>query len=95
MSVISNGQWEAPFWGASNSFITGQDMLGMQNASIATYATLLPGLTNLTQRIRYYGFYMWLLEQYARTRHKVSVSEFHRFVRRGNHSGFCNGAQLC
>ncbi len=83
MSVISDGQWEAPFWGASKSFITGQDMLGMQIASIATYATLLPGLTNLTQRIRYYGFYMWLLEQYARTRHKVSVSEFHRFVRRG------------
>ncbi len=83
MPVINDGQWEAPFWGASKNFITGQDMLGMQNTSIATYATLLPGLTNLTRRIRYYGFYMWLLEKYAKTKGKVSVSEFQRFMRRG------------
>lgn len=83
MPILNNGQWEAPFWGASKSFITGQDMLGMQNTSIATYATLLPGLTNLTRRIRYYGFYMWLLEQYAKTKGEVSVSEFQRFMRRG------------
>jgi hypothetical protein len=83
MAVINNGQWEAPFWGASKTFITGEDMLGMQTTSIATYAALLPGLTNLTRRIRYYGFYMWLLEQYAKTKGKVSVSEFRRFVRRG------------
>ena len=82
MPVLNNGQWEAPFWGASKSFITGQDMLGMQNTSIATYSTLLPGLTNLTRRIRYYGFYMWMLEQYAKTKGKVSVSEFQRFMRR-------------
>lgn len=83
MLVIKDGQWKAPFWGASQKFVTGQDMLGMQNTSIATYATLLPGLTNLTRRIRYYGFYMWLLEQYAKTKGKVSVSAFQRFVRRG------------
>jgi hypothetical protein len=83
MPVLNNGQWEAPFWGASKSFITGQDMLGMQNTSIATYATLLPGLTNLTRRIRYYGYYTWMLEQYAKTKGKVSVSEFQRFMRRG------------
>jgi hypothetical protein len=83
MPVIKNGQWEAPFWGASTSFITGQDMLGMQNTSISTYATLLPGLTNLTRRIRYYGFYVWLLEQYAKTKAKVSVTEYYKFIRRG------------
>lgn len=83
MPTLNSGQWEAPFWGASKSFITGQDMLGMQNTSIATYSTLLPGLTNLTRRIRYYGFYMWLLEQYAKTKGKVSVAEFRQFMRRG------------
>lgn len=83
MPIINNGQWVAPFWGATKTYITGQDMLGMQTTSIATYATLLPGLTNLTRRIRYYGFYMWLLEQYAKTNGKVSVSEFQRFMRRG------------
>jgi len=83
MPALIEGKWIAPFWGASNSLIHGQDMLGMQNTSIATYATLLPGLTNLTQRIRYYGFYMWLLEQYARTRGVDSISEFRRYMRRG------------
>ncbi|ERP31751.1 hypothetical protein [Chitinivibrio alkaliphilus] len=83
MPVLKNGEWEAPFWGSPKSFITGQDMLGMQNTSIATYSALLPGLTNLTRRIRYYGFYMWLLEQYAETEGKVSVSAFRQFIRRG------------
>ncbi|MBF0558675.1 MAG: hypothetical protein HQL08_07840 [Nitrospirae bacterium] len=83
MSVLSSGNWEAPFWGAEKTFITGQDMLGMQNTSIATYATLLPGLTNLTRRIRYYGFYIWLLEQYAKEIGKVSVAEYQKFMRRG------------
>jgi hypothetical protein len=82
MPVLNDGQWEAPFWGATKKLITGQDMLGMQNTSIATYATLLPGLTNLTRRIRYYGFYLWILEEYAKTKGKVSVSEFQRFMRR-------------
>lgn len=76
MPILTGGQWEAPFWGAERTFITGQDMLGMQNTSIATYATLLPGLTNLTRRIRYYGFYTWLLEEYAKRKGKVSIVEF-------------------
>lgn len=83
MSILTGGQWEAPFWGAEGTFITGQDMLGMQNTSIATYAILLPGLTNLTRRIRYYGFYTWLLEEYAKRKGKVSIVEFRRFIRRG------------
>ena len=83
MPPIINGNWDAPFWGATKTFITGQDMLGMQNTSIATYATLLPGLTNLTRRMRYYGFYVWMLEQYAKRKGKVSVAEFQKFMRRG------------
>jgi len=46
MPAINNEQWEAPFWGASKNFDTGQDMLRMQNTSIATYAILLLGLTH-------------------------------------------------
>ncbi|MBI5099691.1 MAG: hypothetical protein HZB30_10695 [Nitrospirae bacterium] len=83
MPVLIGGNWEAPFWGAEKTFITGQDMLGMQNTSISTYASLLPGLTNLTRRMRYYGFYIWLLEQYAKEKGKVSVTEYQQFIRRG------------
>lgn len=80
--VLLNGEWIAPFWGAEKSFITGQDMLGMQTTSIATYGVLVPGLTNLTRRIRYYGFYTWILEQFARRIGKDSVAEFQKYVRR-------------
>lgn len=82
MAVLRNGEWIAPFWGAENTFITGQDMLGMQTSSIATYGVLVPGLTNLTRRIRYYGFYTWILEQYAKRVGKDSIAEFHKYVRR-------------
>jgi hypothetical protein len=83
MRVMIKGQWVGPFWGATDRYIKGQDHLGLQNASIATYGVLLPGMTNLTKRLRYYGFYTWLIEMYAQHVHKDSTTEFRRFVRRG------------
>jgi hypothetical protein len=56
--------YEQPFWAKSGNFVRGRDPLGVQNSSISVYATLLPGLTNLTLRLRYYGMYLWLLDQY-------------------------------
>jgi len=44
MPVLNKGQWEAPFWGTSKKFISGIDMLGMQNTSIATYPGYFPAL---------------------------------------------------
>ncbi len=32
----------------------------MQNSSVAVYQTLLPGVSNVTLRMRYYGLYAWL-----------------------------------
>ncbi len=52
------------YWAASSGFIPGRDAMGIQNSSVVVYASLLPGITNLTERIRYYGFYCWLLAQY-------------------------------
>jgi len=45
---------------------TGLDPLGMQNASTVLYQSLLPGISNVTLRVRYYGLYPWLVDQYAR-----------------------------
>jgi hypothetical protein len=39
----------------------GQDHLGVQATSGAMYAQRLPGITNVTERARYYSFYPWLL----------------------------------
>ena len=56
--------YQQPFWAKSGNFVRGRDPLGVQNSSISVYASLLPGMTNLTLRLRYYGMYLWLLDQY-------------------------------
>ena len=78
--------YQEPFWAKSGNFVRGRDPLGIQNSSIATYATLLPGMTNLTLRLRYYGLYLWLLNEYHKLpdNHvlKQSVTGQYTFVRR-------------
>ncbi len=44
----------------------GVDPLGMQNASVSKYQDLVPGISNVTLRMRYYGLYAWLSDRYAR-----------------------------
>lgn len=69
-------------WGKRHQYIQGLDPLGMQPTSVATYALLLPGITNLTNRIRYYGFYCWLLSEYAdRELHTIELLQ-QNFIRR-------------
>ncbi|MBK7859639.1 MAG: hypothetical protein IPJ65_13680 [Archangiaceae bacterium] len=41
--------------------IRGLDHLGVQAPCIALYGQLLPGITNVTDRARYYSFHPWLL----------------------------------
>ena len=50
------------FWGAPANTLGGRDPLGIQNSSIVVYSNLIPGLTNLTRRVRYNGFYCWLIK---------------------------------
>ena len=82
MAVLQKGNSNYPFWGASISLITGLDPLGLQTTSEATYATILPGISNLTNRLRYYGFYCWLLDFYFKTEKKGNSKEQYRFIRR-------------
>ena len=85
MAVLNKGNWKAPFLGKSNDYSTGRDALGLQTTSQASYSTLLPGLTNLTNRIRYYGFYCWLLEVYASHVGDTNPKNQNRFIRRGEY----------
>ena len=48
-------------WVKGPQQITGLDHLGVQAPCINIYAQLLPGITNVTDRARYYSFYPWLL----------------------------------
>jgi hypothetical protein len=81
MAVLQKGKSNYPFWGASINLITGLDPLGLQTTSEATYATMLPGISNLTNRLRYYGFYCWLLDFYFKTEKKGNSKEQYRFIR--------------
>lgn len=60
----------------------GLDPLGMQNAGINLYQSLLPGISNVTLRMRYYGLYCWLSDTYARLEGADDPSTWRRWVRR-------------
>lgn len=56
----------APFLGEPLIHIVGQDPLGLLNTGGKTFDLLLPGLNNVTDRIRYYAFYCWFFHCYAK-----------------------------
>lgn len=60
----------------------GRDPLGMQNTSVALYQRLLPGISNVTRRIRYYGLYAWLSWIYANRIGDTNPKSWQRFIRR-------------
>jgi len=82
MGILKNNEYKTIVWGAKNNFITGLDPLGLQITSEATYAALLPGVTNLTNRIRYYGFYCWLLDFYAENIRDTNQQTQNNFIRK-------------
>jgi hypothetical protein len=61
---------------------SGLDPLGMQNSSINLYQRLLPGISNVTLRMRYYGFYAWLASIYAHRIVDTNPKTWQKFVRR-------------
>jgi len=83
--VIRNNQSLVPFLGERLSFIRGLDPLGLQNTSDATFSMLLPGLNNVTGRIRYYSFYCWLLDEYSKQSGSTNPSDQQQFIRRAEY----------
>ena len=61
---------------------SGLDPLGMQASGVRLYQALLPGISNVTLRIRYYGLYPWLATDYARRFHDPDPDHWKRVVRR-------------
>ncbi|WBQ17726.1 hypothetical protein [Sphingobium yanoikuyae] len=60
----------------------GLDPLGMQNSGVLLYQSLLPGISNVTLRMRYYGYYCWLSETYARRGATNDFEAWRSWVRR-------------
>lgn len=84
--VIRNNQSLVPFFGERLNFIRGLDPLGLQNTSDATFAMLLPGLNNVTGRIRYYSFYCWLLDEYSKQSGSTNPNHQQQFIRRAEYA---------
>jgi hypothetical protein len=62
--------------------IRGLDHLGVQAPCIALYGQLLPGITNVTDRARYYSFYPWVLWSFDKRYADHSIDKFRRVLRR-------------
>jgi hypothetical protein len=60
----------------------GLDPLGMQNSSVALYQRLIPGIGNVTLRMRYYGLYPWLVRHYLQTNGSTDPETWRVFLRR-------------
>jgi hypothetical protein len=69
-------------WISPAQEITGRDHLGVQAVSEHLYATLLPGMTNVTDRVRCYSFYPWFVWRFDRESKNKSASELIRVFRR-------------
>lgn len=83
--VIKNNQSLVPFFGERLNFIKGLDPLGLQNSSDATFSMLLPGLNNVTGRLRYYSFYCWLLDEYSKRSGSTDPKDQQQFIRRAEY----------
>lgn len=64
----------------------GLDPLGMQNSSVSLYQTFLPGISNVTLRMRYYGLYAWLCRAYAQKIGDTNPESWKRCIRRAKPS---------
>lgn len=71
-----------PNWTSGGAWTLGRDPLGIQATSVRMYRSLVPGLTNVTNRLRYYSFYCWVIERYEFVEHSGDVERWSRFIRR-------------
>lgn len=85
MAVLKKNEILAPFLSTKLSFITGQDPMGMLNIGEQVFTMILPGLNNITERIRYYSFYCWFFGWYAKEIGNENPKEQYKYIRRSEY----------
>ena len=85
MAVIVKNQILAPFLSTKLNYITGQDPMGMLNIGEQVFTMLLPGLNNITERIRYYSFYCWFFGWYAKDIGSEDPKDLNKYIRRAEY----------
>lgn len=71
-------------WVCPPQAIGGLDHLGTQAPCILIYSQLLPGITNVTDRARYYSFYPWLIWSFDQRYPEATAKDFVEFYRRAD-----------
>src|SRR6516165_9375854 len=71
-----------PNWTKPKTWSAGRDPLGMQATSVRMYRQLVPGLTNVTNRLRYFSFYCWVVQTFERSAHANEAQRWAIFIRR-------------
>jgi hypothetical protein len=74
---------QGPFWAKESSQSSGRDPLAIQNSSVVIYTRMMTGITNVTNRLRYIGFFCWCFDKYLKVNSgKYSFSDQFRHMRR-------------
>lgn len=71
----------APYWGKHRNIKLGLNQLGIRNITELMYATLLPGLNNVSSRIRYYSFYCWIIGKFYENKISADSLKFKQYIR--------------
>lgn len=71
-------------WVKPPTAIGGLDHLGTQGPCLAIYAQLLPGITNVTDRARYYSLYPWLVWSFDQRFPTADANTFVEYFRRAD-----------
>ena len=82
MVIANTDKHVAPYWNDGINLKLGLNQLGIRNVAEQLFAKLLPGLNNVSSRIRYYSFYCWLINKFYEDKDSVEVNDFNPYLRR-------------
>lgn len=59
----------------------GRDFLSYLSVGVNMLEVLLPGISNITDRVRYYSFFSWVLYRYSKSGKPLKYSEFNKYLK--------------
>lgn len=72
-------------WLSPPRSIKGPDQLGSQAPCEMTYSQLLPGITNMTERARYFSFYTWVAWSFEHRLKSLGSDDYLEYYRRADY----------
>ncbi|MBT6690860.1 hypothetical protein HOB10_00800 [Candidatus Parcubacteria bacterium] len=70
-------QWTEKY----NTAQGGRDFLGYMNVGVIMLERLLPGISNITDRLRYYSFFSWVLYRFIKSDHPKNNKNYKKYLK--------------